>query len=195
MSLPADKRPRQTPITRAEESGDVILASHPELRKVVETMPTKTTSVSKYSQTKQGKSRYQFLGLNRKQLLIPVIVAAAAAVIGSILILAPGSTFNPANNLTILLVIPIILDSIMEVRQRWRTCRMVHHLIPHVIRQALTLLEDNILHLFVLVGQAVISPHGTASILVGQADIFLHGNLIGLQLTAPCCHAHNAGAH
>jgi hypothetical protein len=97
MSLPADKRPRQTPITRAEESGDVILASHPELRKVVETMPVKTSSVSKYSHTKQGQSRYQFLGLNRKQIMIPVIVAAAAAVIGSILILAPGSTFNSAN--------------------------------------------------------------------------------------------------
>ena len=31
MSLPPDKRPRQTPFTRAEGSGDVILAPHPEL--------------------------------------------------------------------------------------------------------------------------------------------------------------------
>jgi uncharacterized caspase-like protein len=36
MSLPPDKRPRQTPFTRAEGSGDVVLAPHPELaRKVI----------------------------------------------------------------------------------------------------------------------------------------------------------------
>ena len=29
MSVPADKRPKQTPITRAEESGNVILTSVP----------------------------------------------------------------------------------------------------------------------------------------------------------------------
>ena len=34
MSLPADKRPKQTPITKAEESGNVILAYHPELKPV-----------------------------------------------------------------------------------------------------------------------------------------------------------------
>ena len=34
MSLPSDKRPKQTPITRAEESGNVILAYHPELKPV-----------------------------------------------------------------------------------------------------------------------------------------------------------------
>jgi hypothetical protein len=28
MSLPLDKRPRQTPITRAEESGNIVLASY-----------------------------------------------------------------------------------------------------------------------------------------------------------------------
>ncbi|MFZ0512960.1 MAG: tetratricopeptide repeat protein, partial [Candidatus Nitrosopolaris sp.] len=32
MSLPLDKRPRQTPITRAEESGNIILASYPKLK-------------------------------------------------------------------------------------------------------------------------------------------------------------------
>jgi hypothetical protein len=32
MSLPANKRPKQTPITKAEESGNVILAYHPELK-------------------------------------------------------------------------------------------------------------------------------------------------------------------
>jgi hypothetical protein len=32
MDLPVDKRPRQEPITRAEESGDIILAFHPELK-------------------------------------------------------------------------------------------------------------------------------------------------------------------
>jgi hypothetical protein len=31
MTLPRDKRPPQTPLTRTEESGDVILASYPEL--------------------------------------------------------------------------------------------------------------------------------------------------------------------
>jgi Caspase domain/Pentapeptide repeats (8 copies)/NHL repeat len=34
MSLPANKRPKQTPITRAEESGNVILAYHPELKPI-----------------------------------------------------------------------------------------------------------------------------------------------------------------
>ena len=34
MSLPADKRPKQTPITKAEESGNVILAYHPELKPI-----------------------------------------------------------------------------------------------------------------------------------------------------------------
>jgi negative regulator of replication initiation len=32
MSLPADKRPKQTAITKAEESGNVILAYYPELK-------------------------------------------------------------------------------------------------------------------------------------------------------------------
>jgi uncharacterized protein YjbI with pentapeptide repeats len=32
MNLPLDKRPRQIPITRTEESGNVILASYPELK-------------------------------------------------------------------------------------------------------------------------------------------------------------------
>ncbi len=36
MNLPYDKRPRQAPITRAEESGDIILASYPELPKKIE---------------------------------------------------------------------------------------------------------------------------------------------------------------
>jgi hypothetical protein len=41
MSLPLDKRPRQTPITRAEESGNIILASYPELKpKKIEDMLT-----------------------------------------------------------------------------------------------------------------------------------------------------------
>ena len=40
MSLPLDKRPRQIPITRAEESGNIILASYPELkpRKIEDTL-------------------------------------------------------------------------------------------------------------------------------------------------------------
>jgi hypothetical protein len=36
MNLPPDKRPRQAPMTRAEESGNIILASYPELPKEIE---------------------------------------------------------------------------------------------------------------------------------------------------------------
>jgi hypothetical protein len=32
MSLPPDERPRQRPVIKAEESGNVILASYPKLR-------------------------------------------------------------------------------------------------------------------------------------------------------------------
>ncbi len=32
MNLPIEKRPKQKPITRAEESGDVIFANYPELK-------------------------------------------------------------------------------------------------------------------------------------------------------------------
>ena len=33
-SLPADKKPKQTPITKAEESGNVILAEYPEFKQL-----------------------------------------------------------------------------------------------------------------------------------------------------------------
>ena len=101
MSLPADKRPKQKPITRAEESGDVILASHPGLgRKVVEAAPT-TTPDTKGIQIKQVQSINQLLGRNKYRLLIPIVVAAI--VVGSIIVLVPGSILHPtnhANNIT-----------------------------------------------------------------------------------------------
>jgi hypothetical protein len=94
MSLPSDKRLRQTPLTRAEESGDVILASHPELeRKMMEMAPT-TTSDTKGVQIKQVQPKYRLLGRNKYRLMIPII--AAAVVVGSILVLVPGSILRQA---------------------------------------------------------------------------------------------------
>jgi hypothetical protein len=95
MSLPPDKRPKQTPFTRAEGSGDVILAPHPELGRKVESAPT-TSSDSKGIHTNQTQSGYQLLGRKRYRTLIPII--AAAVVVGTILVLLTGSTHN--NNLT-----------------------------------------------------------------------------------------------
>jgi caspase domain-containing protein len=97
MGLPPDKRPRQTPFTRAEGSGDVILAPHPELaRKVVETVPTPSPD-----QQEKGSRKYELSWRKKYRLLIPVI--AAAIVVGSIIIFLPGSFLRPithSNNAT-----------------------------------------------------------------------------------------------
>ena len=96
MSLPPDKRPRQTPFTRAEGSGDVILAPHPELaRKVVETIPTPSPD-----KQEKGSSNYQLLRRKKYRLLIPII--AAAIVIGSIIIFyLPTAYQTPSTTSTI----------------------------------------------------------------------------------------------
>jgi hypothetical protein len=72
MSLPADKRPKQMPITRAEESGDVILASHPELKP--DTNKGLIPAVSPTAGRSSGGGRkYQFLVRNRYRLLVPIV--------------------------------------------------------------------------------------------------------------------------
>ena len=83
MSLPADKRPKQKPITRAEESGDVILASHPEIRPETKKGLTPAVLPTEYSDDiSSGRRRkYQFLGRNRYRLLVPIVAGAVAVII------------------------------------------------------------------------------------------------------------------
>jgi hypothetical protein len=77
MSLPVDRRPKQRPITKAEESGNVILASHPELKPV----PKEPTPVAASIPAKQGKQKYQFLERNKYLLLIPIVIAAIVGIV------------------------------------------------------------------------------------------------------------------
>jgi uncharacterized protein YjbI with pentapeptide repeats len=63
MSLPLDKRPRQIPITRAEESGNIILASYPELkpRKIEDTLASmlkllREGNVQEFNKTREENS-------------------------------------------------------------------------------------------------------------------------------------------
>ena len=58
MSLPPDKRPRQTPITRIEESGDIILASHPGLERNVED----TTPLTNREGLRKVPGKFGFFG-------------------------------------------------------------------------------------------------------------------------------------
>jgi hypothetical protein len=80
MSLPADKRPKQKPITRAEESGDVILASHPEIRPDTKKGLTPAVLPTDGSSSGGGR-RYRFLRRNRYRLVLPIVAAAVAVII------------------------------------------------------------------------------------------------------------------
>src|SRR5205807_2565188 len=83
----ADKRPKQKPITRAEESGDVILASHPEIRPD----PKKSPAPSLLSTDDISRRRkYQFLGRKRYQLLVPIVAAAVAVAVAVTIIFVPA---------------------------------------------------------------------------------------------------------
>jgi Caspase domain len=97
MSLPADKRPRQKPITRAEESGDVILASYDKLRPVTKKGVTAAILPPDDSSSVELR-KYQFLRRNRYRLLVPIVAAAIAGII----LLLPTTVFHPnhANNIT-----------------------------------------------------------------------------------------------
>jgi hypothetical protein len=87
MSLPADKRPRQKPITRAEESGDVILASHPEIRPDIK--KSLTHAVLPTDDIPSVRRReYQFLARNKYQLVLPIVAAAAA--VAAIFVFVPS---------------------------------------------------------------------------------------------------------
>jgi len=80
MSLPADKRPKKKPMTRAEESGDVILASHPEIKS--DTKKSVIPAVLPPAGRSSGGGRkYQFLKRTRYRLLLPIVAAAVAFII------------------------------------------------------------------------------------------------------------------
>jgi hypothetical protein len=82
MSLPPDERPRQRPVIKAEESGNVILASYPKLR------PPPITPISIFSypnydspiKTREAAVRNGILG-NKTKISTAVIATVIAVVI------------------------------------------------------------------------------------------------------------------
>jgi sugar lactone lactonase YvrE len=100
--LPADKRPRQIPIIRAEESGDVILASYHKLTplgKLRDASATRTLDAKNVvtpaisavhnSLVKKTLSTPSFLkkGREKYRLTIPILVAVAVSIIVFVLVL------------------------------------------------------------------------------------------------------------
>jgi hypothetical protein len=102
MSLPPDERPRQRPLIKAEESGNVVLASYPKL------IPPPTTPVpinSSYESPTKTHEAAVHRGILRSKTKISI--ALIATVIGIVIALAlfnhynyhtPSTTATPSSN-------------------------------------------------------------------------------------------------
>jgi tetratricopeptide (TPR) repeat protein len=75
MRLPLDERPRQRPMIKAEESGNVILASYPELR-----APPPPSHITPSNPAKAEEARKGFLR-SKTKISIAVGIAAVVAVV------------------------------------------------------------------------------------------------------------------
>ena len=82
MSKSANKSLKQTPVMRTEESGDVILASYPDLKPKAKDALSITTSQKQENYPVQKKlTKYRFLRQNRYRLLLPFALTGIIVII------------------------------------------------------------------------------------------------------------------